>query len=433
MVTNSYESGFVPHNVLVWFAISLRGAFGSSAPRNTVQTKGRLFRVFLLSSFSHDDSTQWLLIPHFFEHYTGRLGIHPEHYLLILHSDAQNVTGLERMARWLRHRYGVVHTFPDTMPYTSRSHSRIKIQILNAHVTGHDWVMQVDADEFVFFPLSQSASMTSQQYTRPGYRALRPYARPAYRALREIDMMGANIVFGLMVDRVVADGSLDHRIAPDGSIFSQYPLNCALTLIMQGSDVRKVSAYRGYLRTTSGNHQVIALNISLFERGFFWRQRAHERLLETLREEFGDGLVSDLPRTKTGFLPIGLPTLGFATIYHFKWIKGVAEKLNRRLETEEYTGGQYRQIREKLGSDGKLSSKSIAQLCNNRDLPRPEEPPRALTALEQTLLFLKMGRENMEKVLSNFPEEWNETFTLHLLLSNSMNNGIGREWHMPLV
>ena len=31
-------------------------------------------------------------------------------------------------------------------------------------------------------------------------------------------------------------------------------------------------------------------------------------------------------------------------VYHFKWIKGLAEKLARRAKTEEYTEGQYKDL-----------------------------------------------------------------------------------------
>merc|ERR1712056_90936 len=98
--------------------------------------------------------------------------------------------------------------------------------------------MQVDADELVFFP--------------DGLRAR--------EALSRLDAAGENVHFGLMVDRIAADGDIDVPPGREPSLFLQYPLSCAITLLVQSSDVRKACAYRGYLRTTTGNHNVIGLN-----------------------------------------------------------------------------------------------------------------------------------------------------------------------------
>merc|ERR550532_2165982 len=111
---------------------------------------------------------------------------------------------------------------------------RVKHEILHRHVTPDDWVMQVDADELVLLPEGRSARET----------------------LDRLDRAGENVQYGLMVDRVAANGDIDTLPPPanSSSLFAEYPLNCALTLLVQSSDVRKACAYRGYLRTTTGNH-----------------------------------------------------------------------------------------------------------------------------------------------------------------------------------
>ena len=146
--------------------------------------------IFVLSAFSHDDVNQWGLIPHWMRHYATSLRLDPENFLCILHSDSKNVTGLSRMARRFWREYGVSHTFHVTEAYSSRLHWRIKLDILLEHVSDLDWVMQVDADELVFLP----------------------HSRLPYATLDNLDTLGHNVVYGLMVDRSTAEGYFDEDL-----------------------------------------------------------------------------------------------------------------------------------------------------------------------------------------------------------------------------
>merc|ERR1712113_749038 len=93
LATRQLEGVILPH-----FPPALK----NTRPTDLKQSVAGDMHIFLLSSFSYDDVDQWPLIPHFFSHYQGSLGLEPEHFLLILHSDSRNIAGLEHMERWLR-------------------------------------------------------------------------------------------------------------------------------------------------------------------------------------------------------------------------------------------------------------------------------------------------------------------------------------------
>jgi len=367
-------------------------------------------RIFLLSSFSHDDLDQWPLIPHFMAHYRHRLGLDPEHFLLILHSDSRNVSGLVRMAEWFNREHGVVHTFPVMEPYSSFLHMRVKHEILHRHVGPQDWVMQVDADEFVFFPGGRSAR----------------------EALEALDARGENVHFGLMVDRIAASGNIDAVPSNRTTLFAQYPLNCALTLLLQSSDVRKASAYRGYLRTTTGNHNVLGLNESLAARAPL-SPAVLAMLLLKIRRVFGDRIFLTLPGSERTSLPAVRATPEHATAYHFKWVRGLAAKLRRRAETEVYTNGQYSELRSVLEGGSRLNAGGVRKFCNLRDLPGPAEPVRALSSRELIMLFMNIRNEQLTDLLrrAGVPEAEEPEYNAELLQRN-VHFGIARETNLPV-
>jgi len=361
-------------------------------------------RIFLLSSFSHDDADQWPLIPHFISHYKERLGLQPEFFLLILHSDNRNTTGISGMAQWLWQRFGIAHTIPVTEPYSSAGHMRVKHEILQEYVSVHDWVMQVDADEFVFFPRDESAK----------------------DVLARLDAEGKNVHFGLMVDRVATTGNID--VPPRGSdfLFAQFPLNCAVTLLLQGSDVRKATAYRGYLRTSTGNHNVFGLNASANSRAKH-EPKLFETLLADIRWHFGPRVAQLLPRFGQKPLSPVHPSDDFASVYHFKWVQGLAAKLERRMHTETYTEGQYSGVRELLWHGRRFPPDMLRRFCNTRDLPSTaSEPPRALTAWELVMLFLNIKPAQLQEMLLDVPLPERESFVAELL-QRHMQYGVARE------
>jgi len=325
--------------------------------------------------------------------YVDRLGLDPSRFLLLLHSDSRNLRGLSNMAAWLRREYGVIYSEPVIEPYSSKGHMLVKIDLLNRHVTDDDWVLQVDADELLVFPQGQ----------------------PASEALRGLEASGYNVMYSIMVDRVAEDGSID--IVPDiaSSIFDQYPLNCAVTLLMQNSDIRKANVYRGYLRTTSGNHNVLGLNHSAMElyedwinrhvRGG-WSSRNAARLMTRLRrsihEYLGDIAFAMMPRVYSrdeGRLPHLKPSPEYASAYHFKWIKGLAGKLKRRRETEHYTIGMYADLLQVLDQGNRFVGRDLEKLCNHRELVNIGSTLRGLTSEELILLFMNARPEHVDNYM----------------------------------
>lgn len=326
--------------------------------------------VFLLSSLSHDDVDQWSLFPHFFKHYQVSLGIRPELFLLILHSDSKNHSGLARMSQKIRAKYGVLHTYPVVDPYTARSHWEVKVRILHQHVHANDWVVQVDADELIFFPHHASVSATV--------------------VLDHLDREGYNVQYGMMIDRIAHDGNVDQAMDPGISPFIQFPMNCLVTWLVQHSDIRKASAYRGYLRSGTGNHDIIGLNRSWMERlerahRLKGEARARKRLMALLRGAAGEEVYEQLPGRSEGRLYEVRPAPFFASVFHFKWMRGLAQKLLRRAETEEISVGQYADIREMLGQGRRFDHKTLVSLCQSEGGEAYER--RALSTRELLDLF----------------------------------------------
>lgn len=366
-----------------------------------------------MSSFSHDDLDQWPLIPHFISHYRDHLGIDPARFLLILHSDQRNVTGLMRMARWLHDLHGVGHSFPITEPYTSRRHMLVKWELLRRHVCAEDWVVHVDSDEFVFFPEGRSAS----------------------EVLAGLDAAGQNVHYGLMVDRIPEDGDIDLSPLQDISIFEQFPLNCAATLLLQTSDVRKAVAYRGYMRSTSGNHNILGLNETNLNR-VKRNPRFMSLLLDDLRSFLSPREFRALPFFVSRHLPEVRPAVPFATIYHLKWIRGLYEKLVRRSVTEDYTVGIYEGVRKLLGTGRRFSDSGLSFLCNRRDLPSSAgESTRSLTQRELAILFLDTRPAFLERELrrNRVPAHKVEPFLAEYLQAR-VRFGLAREeGRMPIL
>lgn len=369
-------------------------------------------RIFLLTSWSHDDWDQWPLIPHFIVHYRDHLGLEPATFLWILHSDSRNTTGIAHMAKWLKDDFGIRHTFHVIEPYTALLHMLTKIEILHHYVSDEDWIMQVDADEFVVFP----------------------HGERAHQALHRLDTNRQNVHYALLVDRVAANGDVDVGPTNTTALFDQYPLNCAITLLVQQSDVRKASAYRGYLRVTSGNHEVIGLNQTA-ERLTARHPRATVRLKRTILNFLGDRIFRMLPQhyLKEQALPVIYAAPLFATAYHFKWIKGVAQKLRRRAVTEVSTVGQYAGVRTMLDKDHRFQPGHIAGLCNTLELPGPQEPVRGLTAREMIMLFLNSRSEHVEAILDQqgVSKPQREKYIADLL-RRTITDGIARTSAIPV-
>ncbi|CAE8655626.1 unnamed protein product [Polarella glacialis] len=269
--------------------------------------------IFLITAFSHDDLSQWPLMGHFITHYRDRIGIDPKHMMIILHSDHQNVTGLTRLAKRLRRRYGVGYLIPDIQPYTSQSHMVLKHSVIAQFVKRTDWVFQVDADEFAYLPQGLQAE----------------------ELIARLEGNGNNIIYGYMIDQLAPDGSIDLVPAVTKSLFEQYPLVCAVTTMLQRSDPRKVTAYRGYLRTTAGNHDVIGCS------GGDSAVCSEDQVKDV--EQWLGPAFETFPLNGNHLFTISPPDT-VVTLRHFKWVAGLSQKLVRRRQTEAYTTWFYELI-----------------------------------------------------------------------------------------
>lgn len=406
------DSGCVFDNRVIWTSEKCGEALPSGG------------EVFVLSSFSHDDQSQLPFIPVWHRHYTYTLGLKRENILLILHSDSRDSEGLEWLGRVFRDDYGVFRTYPDIQPYTSQRHWRIKIEILRAHVSPRDWVIQVDADELVFFPLNRG-----------------PFA-----TFRNLDSQKVNAHFGLMVDRIAEDGNLDRKPRRGISPFRSYPLTCALTLLWQNSDIRKATAYRGYLRTTAGNHNFLGpchpnSTRSYDERTFAKTRSKHredkrERIkrynelnLRQTMESAEPGLYEMLPFAELGEVPHVKNVPDFATVYHFKWVHGIEEKLKRRAETEKHTRSQYEKARQDLAKSHLLTDDATKKYCTKGDFKGiAEVTPRALGARDLIMLFVNIKDSHLQMMIdADGCEKRNEERYLSHLLNRIISNAMVHE------
>eukprot|EP00927_Polykrikos_kofoidii_P048983 TRINITY_DN43136_c0_g1_i1.p1 TRINITY_DN43136_c0_g1~~TRINITY_DN43136_c0_g1_i1.p1 ORF type:complete len:869 (-),score=52.97 TRINITY_DN43136_c0_g1_i1:46-2271(-) len=374
-------------------------------------------RIFLFSSISHDDEVQWPIIPHFVRHYRDLLRVQPDRFLIVLHSGSGNVTGLSGLARRLNERYGIMHTYPITGVYSGELIFQHKLRVLNEHVSNDDWVVEADGDEFVVLPRGWSA--------------------PEAAAI--LDAQGANVLYGLMVDRVAKGGNLEQPPREYGSIFAQYPLTCGVTWFFQRSDVRKANLYRGNLRAVAGTHSVLGLNTSALSLTRGPRAKAHQvqRLLAAIRNyvaESGGGEENYklLPYAQDGGkLPEIRPSILIATVYHFKWVKGVTKKLWRRTLRDGRLGEFARGIYEYFFAIITAGVLDTDRYCNNHNLPGPRDVVRGLTHRELALLFLNWKPDMLNAYIIFSGDTFLEEDVIVAPLLHTLIYGIDRRLDIP--
>lgn len=293
-------------------------------------------------------------------------------------------------------------------------HSRAYHRLLHLYVQDDDWVVHVDADEFVHFAQDLPIG-------------------PVVEQLEELhEAFQCNVYFGLLVDRVHPDGRLDIAPQADVPLAEQYPLRCSLVGMLQKSDVRKAVVYRGYLRPYSGTHQVIGLNWSLGERLGGKGYRRQLGLFEALRKHLGEAQVDLLPRSEDGGLYLINPVFNMATIYHFKWLRGLKGKMSRRFATEKYTRDQYAELRD-IGArdENQLNPAELQQLCQ----PGPAKDG-VMSAAELFDLFFVMKQEHLrtgvDMLVDQYPERSADEIEL-VLLERNVAGALLRETRVPVV
>lgn len=231
-------------------------------------------RIWFTSCIGVDYSPA--LIPHFLRHYRD-LGIPAERFLLVLNTARFRIRPM-RAARAAVAQAGVPGAVIWRGPYTSEVKQAKVRALLDRHVAPEDWIVHADADEFQEYPA------------------------PLPEFLRSVEAEGANVVSGVLLDRLAEDGRL-RAVAPSPSPFEQFPVVgrvgprvLALTTD-DGGDKRKLMAYRGNLRANRGSGDIA------------------EEMAADARPSRREGVI-----------------------HHFKWTDDVLDRLRRRVRTYRRKG-----------------------------------------------------------------------------------------------
>jgi hypothetical protein len=114
------------------------------------------------------------------------------------------------------------------------------------------------------------------------------YPKEIHTLLAEMDRLGFEYVEGCIIDRLARDGSFP-KIERSKNLWEQFPLAGLITYPLLGGNMLKVVAAKGFVAIAPGQHAA----------------------------QSGKGC----PRDRT-FIPV----------HHFKWSKGIVERLRERVE-----------------------------------------------------------------------------------------------------
>lgn len=167
---------------------------------------------------------------HFIRHYL-EFGIRPQDFVVVLHSDKRDF--LEPAQKILR-QYGIEPRQIWRGAFDSVSAEKIKLELQKEFIPQHDWVVNVDLDEFHEYPA------------------------PLMEYLEERERCRENVVVGCFVDRITADGSLPRiQHVSQRSLFEQFPRCADIVGGIKEGITLKCMAYRAYFQSTKGNHFVV--------------------------------------------------------------------------------------------------------------------------------------------------------------------------------
>lgn len=150
-----------------------------------------------------------------------------------------------------------------------------------------DWIVVADSDEFHQYPGNNITTF-----------------------LNKLDSKRINLVNGLFLDRLAADGSL---IEPTNHshLFSQFSLGCQMHRTFNLGTAKKVMAFKGNLRINRGHHRLALC--------WFWNRRNYLDLTIWKTCPPDD-------RIKIKQYPKRL------NVHHFKWMKGQYEATHHKAE-----------------------------------------------------------------------------------------------------
>jgi hypothetical protein len=199
-----------------------------SSPNTYQENTSRIWTQITFSA-EYDRS----LIPHTLRHYV-QAGLQPQLFLISLHHSHDGPAAKRSVAllqEQIRTDFGMEHIQAWYGNFTSQENWSHKIaQRRQAEVRDCDWIVKVDADEFV-----------------------RVDSLP--RLLDAMADRHYDVVYGSMVDRVGIDGGLS-PIATDTPLSDQFPLACHVTQAGNANTTKAV-AFRGYLTEYRAGHGLL--------------------------------------------------------------------------------------------------------------------------------------------------------------------------------
>jgi hypothetical protein len=184
-------------------------------------------RVFTQITFSAEYDRD--LMPHTLQHYLDN-GLNPEYMLITVHHG--DPTAVEEVAAVVEavQQFGVKHIQTWYGNFTSQNNCDMRQQHRrDAGVTDCDWIIKVDADEFIRVPGNDMPKF-----------------------LQVLGSQHFDSVFGNWVDRVADNGEIIN-VTSTAPLSEQFPIGCRFSRTGNATTT-KVVAFRGYLSEFRAGH-----------------------------------------------------------------------------------------------------------------------------------------------------------------------------------
>ena len=357
------------------------------------------FHVYFSPVLYADRATsQRALLTSFLLHYL-KMSIPPSNFLGLIQVNQQHgrLAG-KRFVHAMRRDYGIQHM---RLVFTGKNTSNRDLEflgwlLLREYTRDEDWIIKADVDEF---------------HALPGHAGFAPNITfNAHAYFDALNKARLNVVNGFLIDRLTLDASL-REVRPSlvaDTIAEQFPVLCSLTANWRHSDVRKVVAYKGYIRTPSSHHFAFGIDssyapcnitcpcsvgcdspnkarfpvlggVSLHGERLEECTNSAKHWYNTLRKKLGKEAFDLMPFKGRGQLPILRPAPAFASSFHFKWHSGLwwlqrdassfgGHRLPRQFAKQEFLSFVASHCHPaRLHGDTALTSREIAAVFNYRD------------------------------------------------------------------
>jgi hypothetical protein len=216
---NSYVTSTLEHHQLVGPSLRGRALLHEGA--------GAAVRVFTQITFSAEYDQD--LMPHTLQHYTDN-GLNPEYMLITVHHGDHTAVEEVASAVHILQQFGVKHIQTWYGNFTSQKNCDMRQQHRrDVGVTDCDWIVKVDADEFIRVPGNDMP-----------------------RFLQVLGSQHFDSVFGNWVDRVAETGVIPN-ITSTPTLSEQFPVGCRFSRTGNATTT-KVVAFRGHLTEFRAGH-----------------------------------------------------------------------------------------------------------------------------------------------------------------------------------